>query len=141
MADAAATRQPLETPAAGADRLADPAQRGSLHVADRVLQRIAVAAARDVDGVAPSGGGSGPFAGMLGSGYPGVEVDSAGSRVRAQVDVAVLWPRPAAAVAAAVRDAVTQRLQELAAVRVDAVSVTVQDVVRPPRRPEGARVR
>lgn len=129
MAEVTATRPTSEHPAGG--QAADPAERGALHVADRVLQRIATAAAREVDGVAPSGGGTGPLSGLFGSGYPGVEVDSAGSRVRAQVDIAVLWPRSAAGVAAAVRDLVAQRLQELAAVRVDAVAVTVRAVVRP----------
>lgn len=116
----------------------DPGARGSLDVADRVLERIATRAVREVDGVAPSA--SGGLGGLFGSGYPSVEVEHAGARVRVQVDVAALWPRPAAAVAAGVRSAVARRLSELAPVRVDAVSVTVRDVVRPRPRQE-ARVR
>ncbi|MEJ5946632.1 Asp23/Gls24 family envelope stress response protein [Pseudokineococcus basanitobsidens] len=122
-------------PASGAD---DPGDRGGLDVADRVLERIARRAVGEVDGVAPSA--SGGLAGLLGSGYPSVEVQHAGGRVRVLVDVASLWPRPAASVAAGVREAVARRLSELAAVRVDAVQVTVRDVVRP-RPPQEARVR
>ncbi|WP_298805288.1 Asp23/Gls24 family envelope stress response protein [uncultured Pseudokineococcus sp.] len=120
----------------------DGADRGHLVVADRVLQRIAVVAAREVDGVAPDDGGSGPLGRLFSSGYPAVEVDQAGSRVRVQVDVAALWPRPAAQVAGGVRDAVARRLGELTGVRVDAVTVTVRDVVRRhPRQQQEARVR
>lgn len=148
MAEAVGARDARDAGAPGAttdgDRTADDGagDRGSLVVADRVLQRIAVVAAREVDGVAPDDGGSGPVGRLFSSGYPAVEVDQAGSRVRVQVDVATLWPRPAAQVAGGVRDAVARRLGELAGVRVDAVTVTVRDVVRRrPRREQEARVR
>lgn len=118
---------------------AAPADRGSLAIADRALVTIVTAAAREVDGVAPSG--SQAFGGLLGSMYPSVELESAGSRVRVQVDVASVWPHPAARVAADVRAAVARRLGELAAVHADSVSVTVRDVVRPTHRDRGPRVR
>lgn len=129
-------------PGAGGGSGEDGADRGDLVIADRVLQRIAVVAAREVDGVAPADGGSGALGRLFSSGYPAVEVDQAGSRVRVQVDVATLWPRPAAQVAGGVRDAVARRLGELAGVHVDAVTVTVRDVVRRrPGRQQEARVR
>lgn len=139
MAEAAATLGPSSAQPAGT-AVDEPGDRGHLQVADRVLQRIATAAAREVDGVALDTA-SGALGRLVSSGYPSVEVDSAGTRVRAQVDIAVLWPRPAATVAAGVRDAVARRLEELAAVRVDAVTVTVRSLVRPRPRPPGARVR
>ncbi|MEJ5914684.1 Asp23/Gls24 family envelope stress response protein, partial [Pseudokineococcus sp. 1T1Z-3] len=121
----------------GRQSTGDPGERGSLDVADRVLERIALRAAGEVDGVAP--GASGPLGGLLGSGFPSVQVEHAGSHVRVLVDVATLWPRPAAEVAAGVRTTVARRLEELAAVTVDAVAVTVRDVVLP-RAQEEARV-
>lgn len=132
MADATPTR-PTSPPA-------DPAERGSLEVSDKALVKIAGQAVREVDGVAP-GGSPGVIGSLLSSGYPSVEVDHAGSRVRVQVDVASVWPHPAAKVAADVRSAVARRLGEQAAVTADAVSVTVRDVVRPGREPRGERVR
>ncbi|WP_299037833.1 Asp23/Gls24 family envelope stress response protein [uncultured Pseudokineococcus sp.] len=132
----AETATALPTPVAD---VGGPAERGSLQIADRALSKIVTAAAREVDGVAPSG--SQALGGLLGSGYPSVELESAGSRVRVQVDVATLWPHPAARVAADVRSAVARRLDELAAVHADSVAVTVRDVVRPTARGRGPRVR
>lgn len=134
----ATTTDLLARPADPADR-ADPSERGRLSVADRALQKIVTAAALEVDGVAP--GGSGGLGRLFGSGYPSVVLEHAGSRVRVEVDVASVWPHPAARVAADVRTAVARRLDELAAVSADAVSVTVRDVVRPVHVRKGARVR
>ena len=142
MAEATATHPTTVAPDAAAPDVADPADpagRGRLEVSDRALAKIVTAAAREVDGVAPSG--STAFGGLLGSGYPSVELDSAGARVRVQVDVASLWPHPAARVAADVRATVARRLDELAAVHADGVSVTVRGVVRPVHRDTGKRVR
>ena len=116
----------------------DPARRGRLRVADRALQRIAVRAAEGVDGVLP--GAVGTVAGLLGSGLPAVELERAGRHVRVQVDVAVRWPAPAPRVAAQVRDAVSAQVGRTADLVVDAVSVTVRDVVRAPKGPAPVRV-
>nr|WP_240896152.1 Asp23/Gls24 family envelope stress response protein [Kineococcus siccus] len=119
-----------------------------MEIADRVVQRIAEAAAARVDGVAPRSTSDGSLTGTvttavggaLGRGLPRASCVVAGSRVRVEVEVATLWPRPAAEVATRVRDGVAERLETLAGVRVDAVAVTVAKVVQgatPPR----ARVR
>ena len=63
-----------------------------------------------------------------------------GGRARVELQVASVWPHPAARVAADVREAVTSQLARLAAVQADAVSVTVDAVVRT-SAPERARVR
>lgn len=118
--------------------LVEPGSRGRLTVADRVVQRIAEAAAAGVDGVAPRTSSNGSLAGdvttavggALGRSLPRASCVRAGTRVRVEVEVATLWPRPAAEVAALVRDGVAERLQTLAGVRVDAVAVTVAKVVR-----------
>jgi len=134
--------------APGAEVLAEPGARGRLEVADRVVQRIAEAAAAGVDGVAPrttsdgslTGSVTTAVGGALGRSLPRASCVVAGSRVRVEVEVATLWPRPAAEVAARVRDGVAERLETLAGVRVDAVAVTVAKVVRA-TTPARARVR
>lgn len=116
----------------------DPGRRGRLHVADRALQRIAVRAAEGVDGVLPAAVGR--VAGLLGSGLPAVELERAGRHVRVQVDVAIRWPAPAPRVTAQVRDAVSAQVARTAGLVVDAVSVTVRDVVRAPKGSVPVRV-
>lgn len=116
----------------------DPGRRGRLHVADRALQRIAVRAAEGVDGVVPAAVGR--VAGLLGSGLPAIELERAGRHVRVQVDVAIRWPAPAPRVTAQVRDAVSAQVGRTAGLVVDAVSVTVRDVVRAPKGPVPVRV-
>jgi len=137
----------LAGPGAG-EVLAEPGSRGRLDVADRVVQRIAEAAAAEVDGVAPRTSSDGSLAqnvttavgGALGRSLPRASCVVAGSRVRVEVEVATLWPRPATEVAARVRDGVAERLETLAGVRVDAVAVTVAKVVQA-AAPARARVR
>lgn len=112
-------------------RVPDPdeaGRRGNLVVKDRVVERIAEAAAVRVPGVAPAGAGA--IGTALGRGYPRVECDVAGGRVRAQVEVVGLWPTPAARLGAQVRAAVAADLRRLVGLRVDAVDVTIAKVVR-----------
>ncbi|MFC4071788.1 Asp23/Gls24 family envelope stress response protein [Actinoplanes subglobosus] len=101
----------------------DPGERGGLHIADRAVERIVVAAAGEVDGAARLSGG-------LTRSYPRAEVVVAGDRVRAAVTVAGRWPTSAALLAADVRSTVTDQLRRLAGLRVDAVDVTVAAMVR-----------
>ncbi|MFI5493626.1 Asp23/Gls24 family envelope stress response protein [Actinoplanes sp. NPDC051859] len=115
-------------PASG-DR-SEAGYRGSLVIREKAVQRIAEAAALHVDGVAPAEAGTNAVTSVLGRGYPRVDCDVAGGRVRADVEVIALWPCPAPVVAAAVRAAVTEQLSALAGLRVDAVGVTIAKVVR-----------
>ncbi|PRY15371.1 putative alkaline shock family protein YloU [Kineococcus rhizosphaerae] len=97
------------------------------------MQRLTTAAAREVDGVAAaadSSGSLGALGSALGRDYPRVDCEVAGNRVRASVQIATVWPYPAAQVAAAVRDHVRDRLAELADLHADAVHVSVEKVVR-----------
>ncbi|WP_369054244.1 Asp23/Gls24 family envelope stress response protein [Kineococcus terrestris] len=115
-----------------------PEQRGRLVVHDRVVQRIAEAAAAGVPGTTRTGGTGSGGAGarvagaldtVLGRAYPSVDCTVAGHRARLRVQVAAVWPHPAAQVAAAVRDAVRDAVTALAATTVDAVEVTVATYV------------
>ncbi|WP_370248533.1 hypothetical protein [Nocardioides sp.] len=105
---------------------ADPGQRGSLVIADRVVTRVAGQAAREVAHVAVvrprrPGGGS-----------PRVRAVVAGGRSRIALDIATAWPQPTAAVAAQVRATVAERVGSLVGVVVDGVDVRVTRVVHVP---------
>lgn len=113
--------------------LAAPGERGRLRVADRAVERLAVAAARGV------GGGVVVSAGLTGRSYPRAEVVVAGDRVRARIEVAGRWPTPADRLAADVRATVAGALSTLAGLRVDTVDVTVATFVRNDT-PAGRRV-
>lgn len=130
-AQAAAELSPAERDEAGA--------RGSLAVKDKAVERITAAAVREVPGVVPSDQTTGAIGTALGRDYPRVQVEVAGRRARVHVDVVTAWPRPAADVAAAVRDHVADRLHVLAGLDVDVVDVSVAKVVRP-TAPERRRV-
>jgi uncharacterized alkaline shock family protein YloU len=104
--------------------------RGNLVIKERVVERIAGAAALQVPGVAPAAASTSTVGAALGRAYPRVDCDVAGRRVRAHVEIVGLWPSPAARLGAEVRDAVTEQLQRLAGLRVDAVDVTIANVVR-----------
>ncbi|WP_374970665.1 Asp23/Gls24 family envelope stress response protein [Terrabacter sp. BE26] len=105
--------------------LPDPAERGRLDVADRVVERVAGIAACEVSGVRPLGSG---LDGVVGRQYPKVKAEVAGGHARVQLDIAVDWPVPLASTAAQVRDHVRDRLTSLVGLAVDAVDVTIATI-------------
>lgn len=117
MAEVAAPTRPTGEPRSTGDR-------GSLEVADRVVEKVAGQAARSVPGVATTSGGLGP----LGRGYPRATATGSGLRTTLVVEIALAWPAPAARTAAAVRDEVTRSVERYAGVRADAVDVVVASV-------------
>ncbi len=104
----------------------EPGGRGRLVVADRVVERIATIAAREVPGVTPAGSALGRAVGRR---YPKADAQVAGDRVRITVEVAVAWPASLVDVTAGVRDIVRSRLGELAGLQVDTVDVIAAKVV------------
>jgi uncharacterized alkaline shock family protein YloU len=117
----------------GAD---DPAQRGGLVIANRVVERIATLAAGEVEGVAKAGSGLDQ---VLGHRYPKANATVAGDRARIHVEIAITWPHPLGQVCGRVRDEVRNRVTEVIGVRVDAVDVTAANVVHA-SQPEQRRV-
>lgn len=109
--------------------LDEQGQRGHLTIADRVVQRVAVTAASEVDGVVSIGSGLDQ---VLGHRYPKADATVAGNRARITVEVAVRWPHPLAEVSADVRQRVRQRVSELVGLQVDAVDVTAAKIVHAP---------
>jgi uncharacterized alkaline shock family protein YloU len=109
---------------------ADPGERGNLIIKDRAVQRIAQAAALSVPGVVPAAQSTNTLNAALGRAYPRVDCEVAGGRVRAEVEIVGLWPTPAPQLGAQVRQTVTDQLQRLAGLRVDAVDVTIAKMIR-----------
>ncbi|MBC3760106.1 Asp23/Gls24 family envelope stress response protein [Quadrisphaera sp. RL12-1S] len=139
------------------EQLAEPGQRGSLQVSERVVVAIARAAAMEVTGVATptqnksaskaAGGVSGitsqigdQLTSAVGRTLPRASAQVAGDRARLSVEIALLWPHSAATVAAAVREHVAARLREYAATTTDTVAVTISTVVRDQRTTTTRRV-
>ncbi len=103
-----------------------PGQRGRLDIAERVVERIASIAAAEVPGVLTTGS---TLEGVLGRRYPQAGAEVAGRHATVSVDVAVAWAAALADTAASVRDRVQARVQDLAGLHVDAVHVTVANVI------------
>ncbi|MBO0898375.1 Asp23/Gls24 family envelope stress response protein [Cellulomonas sp. zg-ZUI199] len=113
--------------AAPADVAEDPARRGALDVADRVVQKVAVAAAARVPGVASTSSG------LLGRDLPAATARTRGTRAQVEVDVAIAWPASAVTTARRVREAVGDAVTRFAGVRTDRVDVRVVAVTDPAR--------
>ncbi|MGX6607097.1 Asp23/Gls24 family envelope stress response protein [Micromonosporaceae bacterium Da 78-11] len=135
MADQAAVLDTEPEQRTARHREADPGERGSLTIKDRAVQRIAEAAALGVPGVVPAGQSTSSLNAALGRAYPRVDCEVAGDRVRAEVEIVGLWPASAPQLGAQVRQAVTDQLQALAGLRVDAVDVTIAKIVRAAEAP------
>jgi uncharacterized alkaline shock family protein YloU len=106
----------------------DPATRGTLTVADKVIERIAAIAATQVRGVVPTGS---RWDRTMGRALPRVDSRTAGSRARLMVEIAVEWPAALGEVAVGVRSAVADQLHALAAIDADGVDVIVVKIVLP----------
>ena len=123
--------EPTSLPTTTTERdTADPRERGNLIIKDRAVQRIAEAAALSVPGVVPAAQSTNTLNAALGRAYPRVDCEVAGGRVRAEVEIVGLWPTPAPQLGAQVRQTVTDQLQRLAGLRVDAVDVTIAKMIR-----------
>ncbi|WP_380169239.1 Asp23/Gls24 family envelope stress response protein [Jannaschia sp. R86511] len=117
------------------DVLAPPRERGHLEIRPRVVDTVGRRAARGVPGVVRDSVGR-----IARHDLPGVSSRVEGGHVRLDVDLAVAWGRPLAAVSAAVQREVANRVRELTGLVVDAVDVTVESVVVPPEQSERGRV-
>jgi uncharacterized alkaline shock family protein YloU len=106
---------------------------GTLRINARVLERIVAKAAADTPAVIASSEEG--LTGLVGRQRPTAHVNVAGKRVRARVDIDVLWPQPLADVAAAVRGNVAHRVSQLTGLDVAAVDVHVADAATAPAGP------
>lgn len=108
----------------------EPGARGTLQIADKVVERIAAHTASLVDGVVEVGSGLDKFVGRR---LPKASGDVHGDRVRVSVDIAVRWPLDVADVARVVRRDVSVAVSQLAGMQVLGVDVSVSRI-------EGQRV-
>ncbi|QNE18283.1 Asp23/Gls24 family envelope stress response protein [Kribbella qitaiheensis] len=118
---------PAATPAdpAPAIGLREPGERGRLDISSRAVERIAEAAALQVDPVTRQSA-------TFGRGVPKAHAVLAGNRVRLRVEIAVVWGRPLAEIAAEVRTRVADIVADLTALGVDAVGVDIVAVLIQP---------
>ncbi len=105
--------------------LAQPELRGSLTIADKVVEKVASIAAREIEHVTDTRAG---WTQMYRS-LPKASAKVAGGRARIGVEVAASWPSSLPAVTAQVRDHVNNQVTQLTGVTVVAVDVTIVDVV------------
>ncbi|MEP7161092.1 MAG: Asp23/Gls24 family envelope stress response protein [Dermatophilaceae bacterium] len=103
-----------------------PEERGSLVIANKVVERVATIAAREIGQVTDSRAGWTQMYRNL----PTATAKVAGGRARVNVEVAAAWPSSLPEVTAQVRDRVSERVTNLTGVTVVAVDVTVADVIR-----------
>jgi uncharacterized alkaline shock family protein YloU len=122
-----ASAQPL--PLADSIAGGDPASRGHLEIADRVIERIAAQAAAEV---ARATGTSRRLLGVsLGTQdeRPDVTAHVDGDVATVDVVMSVAWPAPVAEVTEQVRARIVQRLADLADVRTAQVDIRVTALV------------
>jgi uncharacterized alkaline shock family protein YloU len=114
--------------------------RGELTIADRVLEKVAVTAAAEIDGVLPA-----PSAGLTRAMHPGRHISADADqrddhRVELALVLAVRYPMPVWATARAVRRHVTERVRQLTGREVADLSIAVTYLTHPgeerPRRVE-----
>jgi len=125
------TTQTLDRPEAPDDTvepaLADPAHRGRLTIADRVVEKVAAQAVTEVDRA------TGAPRTVLGQALGRATEDSPartsalvdGDLITVTVSMSVRWPAPVREVAAQVRRRVVERVQELTGLQVVEVDIDV----------------
>lgn len=114
--------------------------RGRVDVADQVVEKIAVGALDEVDGV---GGTTGTVGRMLGrdddAGRPRVNATVSGGSVRLDVRISVAYPSPVAATCDRARDHVVRQVQTLTGLDVVRVDITVSALTTPGTGPSTTR--
>jgi uncharacterized alkaline shock family protein YloU len=98
--------------------------RGRLEISPRAVERIAEATALEARGVLRKEA-------TFGRGLPAAKGQLAGQRVRLEVEVAVEWGYPLAALAAEIRGRIIRTVADLTGLRVDAASVDISAVELP----------
>ena len=116
-----------ETTAPG---LAAPAERGTLDVRAKAVERLAEGAALEIAGSVRHSSRLGALTGALtgGSSHPSATARISDGSARVEVAVACVWPAALARIAAQVRERVAQRTAELSGITITSVDVTVTAV-------------
>ncbi|MCD2186901.1 Asp23/Gls24 family envelope stress response protein [Actinomycetospora soli] len=110
---------------------ADAGDRGELTIADKVVEKLVVAAAAEVEGIDTQS-----RSGTLGRAARAT-VTRTGEQVEATLQTAVRYPHGLAATADAARDRIRTRLDEYTGLRVARIDVTVSVLTGAAPRPTG----
>ncbi|MFI7604258.1 Asp23/Gls24 family envelope stress response protein [Micromonospora sp. NPDC049366] len=112
---------------------------GRLHIHDRVVEKIAARAAREIAEAGSAAprvlGRTLPWSGRLGTrsadldAPPKASVEVEGSVSRIELSIGVRWPASIPDVAARVRDQVRTRVSHLTGLHVQEVEITVDDLI------------
>jgi uncharacterized alkaline shock family protein YloU len=112
------------------------AERGTLIIADRVVQKVAVAAAAEVDGVLPA-----PATGLTRALRPGRHITADASQhdhgrgasptIELAIQLSVRYPLPVRATTAAVRDHVMERVLALTGREITGLDIDVTHLTHP----------
>jgi uncharacterized alkaline shock family protein YloU len=118
--------------ALGADAV-EPGERGLTEIADRVVEKLALRLAGEVDGVVAGGPGSGLRAALpdwLGSGSASSAQAETGRRsARLVLDIDVRYPMPAVDVSDKVRARVIEGVRSLTGLEIESLTITVRHLV------------
>lgn len=110
---------------------APPEERGSTTVADRVVQRVACAAAAEHRSTRPV---SDRLGGLVGRGSSArAEVRRGGGRVALRLEIAVSYPSPLARTAEEVRAHVSATVEALTGLTVHSADIEIVELVPAPR--------
>lgn len=125
MADPSRTVPEPEIPSTGDDPGPEPdvAQRGSLVIKERAIERIAAAAALQVPGVVRHGDNG--LRRITGRDLPRADVTTGGNAVAVNIYIAAEWPYDAAMLTRRVHDSVERALHDLTGLRVHELNVLV----------------
>ncbi|MDQ3158002.1 MAG: Asp23/Gls24 family envelope stress response protein [Actinomycetota bacterium] len=102
------------------------ASPGSLTIENRVIEKIAVLAASEVQNTTDAGSG---LSRMLHRDLPRATAKVAGGHGRVAIEIAAAWPTPLAELTARVRDHVKEKVTTLTGLQIDAVDVLAADMV------------
>ena len=117
--------------------LRDPAERGRLTVADRVVERVAGHAVTLVDGAsaAPRRVLGVPVGGARPDQEASVRAEVDGSTATVDASVAIGWPASVGAVSAALRRRVREDVERITGVHVAHIDIDVVSLVVPSAKP------
>lgn len=123
-------------------------ERGSTHIEDSVVSKIAGIAAQEVDGVRMGGGTSQAFGGIIssvtggsGSQARGVSVEVGEIESAIDITLTVEYGKSIPQLAEAVRRNVINRVENLVGLNVTEVNISVNDVFFPQQEQEDERQR
>lgn len=129
--------RPTDVVGAGTETADPMADRGTLDVRNKALQRIIERIVLQIPGTVAHRNTLGR---LTGTALPKADITAEGRAVRVKLDIAMAWPGDVARVATAARDAVRQEAFRLSGIQIRSVDVTVHAVDPSAAEDTGRRV-